>query len=205
MLDVGILAEMGAHSFKLWEEILGIREPAFHALMKSLINGQQQKRGGHEGCPSHICIGLGTADILATHHLPSPPWFKDPRFGPLAVASASSSVNTDGESVTAASLASRLSEVGNNKDYAAAANIITGALVTKIAEILGIPPSEVDPSRAMYSYGVDSLVALEVRNWITREMKASIALLDILAGVPIEMFAAQVARKSTLVVGMVPQ
>lgn len=205
MLDVGVLTEMSAHAFKLWEEILGIREPAFHALMKSLINGQQQKRGGDEGCPPHICIGLGTADILATHHLPSPPWFEDPRFGPLAVASTLSSANTDGESAAAASLALRLSEVGYNKDYAAAAIIITGALVTKIAEILRIPPSEVDPSRAMYSYGVDSLVALEVRNWITREMKANIALLDILAGVPMETFAVQIARKSKLVVGIVPQ
>jgi len=45
---------MGGHNFQLWEEILGIREPAFHALMKSLINGQQQKRGGDEGCPVQI-------------------------------------------------------------------------------------------------------------------------------------------------------
>jgi hypothetical protein len=35
----------------------------------------------------------------------------------------------------------------------------TGALVKKVAETLRIPPSEVDPSRAMYHYGVDSLVA----------------------------------------------
>ena len=52
----------------------------------------------------------------------------------------------------------------------------------------------------MYQYGVDSLVALEVRNWITREMKANIPLLDILATVPMETFAAQIALKSKLVI-----
>lgn len=39
MRDVGILAETGTTgNIKLWEEILGIRENTFHALMKSLIN-----------------------------------------------------------------------------------------------------------------------------------------------------------------------
>jgi NADPH:quinone reductase-like Zn-dependent oxidoreductase/NAD(P)-dependent dehydrogenase (short-subunit alcohol dehydrogenase family) len=205
MLDVGVIAESVAHNFKVWEEILGIREPAFHALMKSVINGQQRRRGDDEGCPAQVCIGLGTADILATHRLPSPPWFEDPRFGPLAVASAVSSASTGGEGAAAPSLASSLTEVGNDKDHAAAANIITGALVRKTAEILRIPLSEVDSSRPMYSYGVDSLVALEVRNWITREMKANMALLDIVAAVPMETFAGQIARSSKLVVGLAPE
>lgn len=200
MLEVGVIAESATHNFKVWEEVLGIREPAFHALMKSVINGQQRKRDDDKYCPSQICVGLGTASILASHQLPSPPWFEDPRFGPLAVASVSSSASTGGGGATAATLSSRLLEAATKKDHKAAANIITGALVMKLAEILRIPASEVDPSRPMYLYGVDSLVALEVRNWITRELKANMALLDIVAAVPMEMFAAQIAQKSKLMV-----
>ena len=48
----------------------------------------------------------------------------------------------------------------------------------------------------MYRYGVDSLVALEVRNWIVREMKASVALLEILAAVPMKDFAKTIASRS---------
>jgi hypothetical protein len=48
----------------------------------------------------------------------------------------------------------------------------------------------------MYRYGVDSLVALEVRNWITREMQANIALLEILAAVPMKDFAKTIAERS---------
>lgn len=40
MLDVGVIVETNAHAMKAWEEVLGIDESAFHALMKSLINGQ---------------------------------------------------------------------------------------------------------------------------------------------------------------------
>lgn len=47
-------------------------------------------------------------------------------------------------------------------------------------------------------HGVDSLVALEVRNWITPEIQANMAPLDILAAVPMETFAAQIyAEKQT--------
>lgn len=211
MLDVGILAEMGDHTFKLWEDVLGIREHAFHALMKSLINAQWQRRsGGHKGLasyPAQVCLGLGTADILAAHRLPDVPWFSDPRFGPLTVKTSafpSNDANRENGLLSgsdSASLASHLAEAGSQEDFAAAASLITVALVGKIAEILRIPVSEVDARRPMYSYGVDSLVALEVRNWITREMKANMALLDILSPVPMETFADQIAHKSRLVLG----
>lgn len=170
--------------------------------MKGIINGQQQKRGGDGSIPAQIGVGLGTADIMATHRLPSPPWFQDMRFGPLAVASASSSENVGNEGAAdGAPLTSRLAEASANKDHTTAASIITGALLMKIADILRIPSEEVDVSRAMYTYEVDSLVALEVRNWIARELKANMALLDILAAVPIEKFAGQIAEKSKLVTG----
>jgi zearalenone synthase (highly reducing iterative type I polyketide synthase) len=199
MLDVGVIAETGAHNFKTWEEVLGIREPAFHALMRSLINGQQREDGGS---PAQICTGLGSGDTLAAHRLPSPPWFKDARMTPLAVSSDFYTVTAGGEGASAtASLAYRLLEAGNNNDSAAAASIVTSALVKKTADILRIPSSEVDPSRPLYHYGVDSLVALEVRSWITRELKTNVALLDILAAVPMETFAGQIVQKSKLVVG----
>jgi hypothetical protein len=186
----------------LWEDVLGIREQAFHSLIKSLVSRQTQQLPGEEGAePMQVCLGLGTADIMASNRLPSPPWYSDPRFGALTVPSALAATNGDGENVAVvASLSSRLSEAGSKDDITAAASIISEALVAKIADILRIPASEIDPHRPLYLYGVDSLVAQEVRNWITREIKANMALLDILAAVPIEVFAAQIAQKSKLVV-----
>ncbi|KAL1871613.1 hypothetical protein Daus18300_004613 [Diaporthe australafricana] len=73
--------------------------------------------------------------------------------------------------------------------------IITEGLVGKVAEILQMPSSEVKPGRHMYRYGVDSLVALEVRNWISKEMRSSVALLEVLAAVPMTGFAATIADK----------
>lgn len=194
MRDVGALAEIGTTgNIKRWEQVLGIREPSFHALIKSLIN--QQQRSSQEDCPVQVCSGLGTADIMATHGQGRPEYFDDPRFGPLAVTSVATAASVEGQGSTV-SLASRLSKASSKEQ---ASEIITEALVHKTADILQMPPSEVDPGRPLYRYGVDSLVALEVRNWITREMKANMALLEILAAVPIESFAKKIAEKSKLI------
>ena len=197
MLDVGILAESGTSgNIKLWEEVLGIREPAFHALMKSLNNHQQ--RGSQADCPVQVCTGLGTADIMASHGLPRPQYFNDSRFGPLAVTSVATATSAEGQGSTV-SLASRL---GKAISKAQATDIITDAMVHKTAEILQMPASEVDPGRLLYRYGVDVLVALDVRNWITRRMKANTTLLDIVAAVPIESFAGEITEKSKLIQGL---
>ena len=180
MGGVGILAESGiSGNIKLWEEVLGIREPAFQALMKSLIN--QQQRGSQADCAMQICIGLGTADIMATHGLPQLAYFNDPQFEPLAVTSVATTTSAEGQGSTV-SLASRLGKA-NGKEQAT--EIIRDDVVHKTAEILQMPTSEVDLGRPWYRYDVDSLVALEWRNWMARGMKANMALLEILAAVPI--------------------
>lgn len=86
--------------------------------------------------------------------------------------------------------------VGHRRSYAV--EIITEGLIGKMAEIPQMPPSEVDPERPMYRYGVDSLVALEVRSWIGKEMQSSVALLQVLAAVPMKVFAAMIAEKSKI-------
>ncbi|KAL6232450.1 hypothetical protein BDW75DRAFT_247185 [Aspergillus navahoensis] len=197
MRDVGILAEQGTTGkLAAWEAVLGIREKPFHALMKSLINSEWKG----DTCPAQVCTGLGTADVMARFGLERPEHFGDPRFGPLNVLSiASSSSSADQDTSTAASSPSTRLAAASTLDEAV--SIVTDALVHKTAEILQMPLSEVDPGKPMYRYGVDSLVALEVRNWITRELQANMALLEILAAEPMRVFAAKIAEKSRLVVG----
>ncbi|KAJ0122144.1 reducing polyketide synthase [Diaporthe amygdali] len=202
MRDVGAIAESAGvgNNLSQWEDVIGIREPAFHALIKSLIARQRDgDNAAADQCPAQVCTGLGSADLIAAHGLSLPYYFADPRLGPLAVrTSVATQSSADGQGA-GASLASRLAEAGGNPEQAT--EVILDALVHKIADMLQIPASEVDPSRPMYRYGVDSLVALEVRNWITRELKANIALLEILAAVPMATFAGKIAEKSKLVAG----
>lgn len=170
--------------------MLGIREPVFLAIMRSIINGSRE-----ESFPAQIITGLGSADLWASHNLPQPYYFDDPRFAALGIRAQGVLTGNDGEA-GAASLASRLAEAATLEQ---AGELVTNALVRKNAEILQMPASEVDPSLPLYRYGIDSLTAIELRNWITREAKANIALLEIMAAVPIRDFAMKIAEKSNLV------
>lgn len=195
MRDVGVLAEKRAESGVLgkWEDAVGIPEPVFHALIRSTIHSQLEG----EDVPAQVVTGLGSADVWAANDLPLPYYFADARFSPLAVATGAGDDGQHQAGTTAtASLASQLAGVASMEQ---AAQVVTEALVRRTAEILQMPPSEVDPAQPLYRYGVDSLTAIEVRNWISRELKANIALLEIVSAVPIREFAAKIAEKSQLV------
>ncbi|OBR11263.1 Reducing polyketide synthase [Colletotrichum higginsianum IMI 349063] len=199
MRDVGVLAEGNAESGVLgqWEEAVGIPEPIFHALVKSVVHGQMQEQDSEEAVPEQVVTGLGTADVWAAHRLPPPFYLDDPRFGPMAMTTTTASSSEGGAAETnAVSLPSQLAAVSSMQQ---AAEIVTEALVKRTADILQMPASEVDPKQPLYRYGVDSLTAIEVRNWITRELKANMALLEIVSAVPIREFAAKIAEKSQLV------
>ncbi|KAL4796963.1 phenolpthiocerol synthesis polyketide synthase ppsB [Aspergillus venezuelensis] len=197
MRDVGVLAEQGATgNLANWEAVLGIREGAFHALVKSLINRQLN---ANCACPAQVCTGLGTADIMARFGLSRPEHYSDPRFSPLNILSLDYSSSSTDPTSAQSPLSSTSTRLATASTLPEATSIITDALVHKTAEILQMPLSEVDPRKPMYRYGVDSLVALEVRNWISRDLMANMALLEILAAEPMGVFAGRIAGKSRLV------
>ncbi len=75
-------------------------------------------------------------------------------------------------------------------------------LATKIADVLMKPVEEVRGNGAvsMVSYGLDSLVAVEIRNWITRELEVRVSMFDIVSGNSLEMLAGVVVGKARGVV-----
>ncbi|OQE39163.1 hypothetical protein PENCOP_c007G08846 [Penicillium coprophilum] len=62
-------------------------------------------------------------------------------------------------------------------------SIIYEAIVGKFVSVLSLHPDDIVPSSPPSTYGVDSLVASEIRNWIAREMKASLSLPELMSSV----------------------
>lgn len=58
--------------------------------------------------------------------------------------------------------------------------MVTGAIRNTVAEMLFIDASGVDPTRTVAEYGVDSLIAAELRNWFNTSFMADISMLDLL-------------------------
>lgn len=48
----------------------------------------------------------------------------------------------------------------------AAAGIMLDALVSKVCRTLSIEPVDLDPERPLHSYGIDSLMEVELGSWV---------------------------------------
>lgn len=80
-----------------------------------------------------------------------------------------------------------------------AASVISDALMHKLSKALAVPLENLDPGQAMHTYGVDSLVAVELRNWFAHALDADVAVFEILGGATFDDIGARVAGKSRLV------
>lgn len=56
------------------------------------------------------------------------------------------------------------------------------ALTTKLARALSISADDIEQGKQLGAYGVDSLMAVELRNWIARDFGANIAVFEIMGG-----------------------
>jgi NAD(P)-dependent dehydrogenase (short-subunit alcohol dehydrogenase family)/acyl carrier protein len=76
--------------------------------------------------------------------------------------------------------------------------IVIRALAIKLARAMSILPDDVEPSKPLSSYGVDSLMAVELKNYIGREFQATVAVFDIMGGVPISSIGDLVVERSVV-------
>lgn len=75
-------------------------------------------------------------------------------------------------------------------------NIVIGALAIKLARALMITPEDISPARSLSDYGVDSLVAVELRNWISTKFRTSVDVFDIMGGKSIQSIGELVSNRS---------
>ena len=69
----------------------------------------------------------------------------------------------------------------------------------KLSKALGIEVQSIDPAQPLHAYGVDSLVGVELRTWLLKEIGAEIAVFDIVGETTIQALAQLVAARSSLV------
>ena len=62
-----------------------------------------------------------------------------------------------------------------------------------------IEEEDMDVTRPLTNYALDSLVAIEVRNFITREFEANLQVLELLSSGSIESLAKVICGKSKIV------
>ncbi|GKZ27179.1 type I Iterative Polyketide synthase (PKS) [Aspergillus brasiliensis] len=191
VLGVGFLAdttEERVHdNTKTWS-FIGIREKEFLGIVQAAITGVSVKS---QRIPPQLVTGLGTGGMMAQGAEKYPWWFNDAKFSHLVQVDTHQVIQTrDEDSVQVQEQLSRVTSVD------AASEIVCEALVAKLAKSMMMPVDDIEHTRPVSSYGVDSLLAVELRGWIFTELQADVSVFDLLSNIPISMLARRIVTKS---------
>ncbi|KAM7216745.1 hypothetical protein V8F06_007855 [Rhypophila decipiens] len=75
------------------------------------------------------------------------------------------------------------------------------AIANKLADLMLIEPEDVELDESLNDFGLDSLIAIELRNWIMRELGSPIQTSEVLGSENIWALARKVTSRSLLVTG----
>jgi acyl transferase domain-containing protein/NADPH:quinone reductase-like Zn-dependent oxidoreductase/NAD(P)-dependent dehydrogenase (short-subunit alcohol dehydrogenase family) len=193
VLGVGVVAENPELIEGLKQAgVLSIQEEEVHRLIKAAITGYSVSE---VRTPAQTIVGVATGGYLDRHDVQDSMWPEDHRFRYTLKIGRDGQLGTSGEDATvklqiALPAAKTLSE---------AAGSVQEALVGKLAKAISVPSEDIDVGRCVSDYGVDSLIAVELRNWIQKQARASISVFDLMSTTPIRQLAEKIAKESSLV------
>jgi NADPH:quinone reductase-like Zn-dependent oxidoreductase/aryl carrier-like protein len=188
--DVGVLAEQGMlDSLRDWEVPYGLSENELTNIVKLAIAGDVSGT-----ISPRILTGLATGGSAIAAGIDLPWYLDDAKFAIMAKIGLEGSADNKSAEKDA-SVQARLPEAKSEAD---AADIVMEALVARVAKMLQTNADEIDTDRFLYSYGIDSLVAIELLNWVLKECKSRITVFDVMAAVPIHFTAKKIALNSSL-------
>lgn len=82
------------------------------------------------------------------------------------------------------------------RSHPTAVEIVTKAIMMKLARVMAISAKEIDPARTLASYGVDSLVTVDLKTWFKRDVGVNVASEDLLGDICMQGLAEKVAGTS---------
>lgn len=185
VLGVGITAERSETLGLLktgW--MLGVKETELLTIVQSAMGGRLS---------TQILAGLSTGGLIKQNGHESPYWFSDARFAHLRLYDTQEFTTQQAENKEELQ-----NSLANAKSLQEATGAVCRALMRKLAKAMMIELENLDPGRPANAYGVDSLVAVEIRAWVFKEVKSDVSVFNILSNAPLESLSSKIALNSTL-------
>ncbi|KAF1828904.1 reducing type I polyketide synthase [Decorospora gaudefroyi] len=141
---------------------------------------------------AQVATGIETPASLRAKGIDEPVWMPKPLFRNMYQMDNAGNDTADGAErwVDFQALLGGAHSVGD------AGEIVTEALTRKLAKALSMPVDDIDAAKPMHVYGVDSLVAVEMRNWLAKALKADVAVFELMGNTSIASLGIFVAVKS---------
>ncbi|OOQ88785.1 fatty acid synthase [Penicillium brasilianum] len=170
-----------------------LREDEVHGAIEFLIDPRYQKLNYSQSTPqSQLILGLPTAELCQQNGIPPPTYLNYSLFTHQRnTVNAKAAESTDQRTISTAILLSSVSSIED------AVSVVSDGIVERLSSLLAIPASELDVQR--FGFGaIDSLVSMEFRSWIVKELKADVSLLDIMGAQNIRSLSEKIARTTRL-------
>lgn len=196
MHEIGVVAGMAGQMFRLRNSgFEGMREHELHIVLEAAITGKVHGREGTT-VPSQIITGVCTGGMIERSGAMDFGWMNDAKFSYLKTVDSREMKGARNAGGDASQLKRRLREASTRKDVVA---VVKEALMAKLVQSTGLDIRDVDEDKQIHALGLDSLVAIEIRGWAKRELKAEVSGVFILGNVSIKEVAATLAKGSALV------
>jgi hypothetical protein len=183
-LDLGPLEDAGyvAENQGMAERLINMRSVMMmsQAEVFALLDYYCNKCLPIESIRAQLVTGVDVpADVIARGMEPSD-WVHEPMFRSLHQVPASAATTSLQDGVR--SEQDLWTMVKGAESLAEAGDLLANGLATKMCRVLSIPQETFDLSQPLHTYGVDSLIALEIRNWFLKALKVDVAVFEILGG-----------------------
>lgn len=190
MDEVGYLSENAERRGIVMDTLKGNTANAeeLHALVTAAIEGRNGAGPSSGPDASQILTGLYIENSSR------PPYtIHDARFANL-LAAASSSVGDD-PSAQAVSIKQVVAAASTAQ---VAEEAVASSLIKKLSAILLVNEDDLDFSSSVTACGLDSLNAIELRNWISKELLAHLQVLELLTSDTLLKLAGLILQKSRM-------
>ncbi|KAI1260128.1 putative polyketide synthase [Xylariaceae sp. FL1019] len=148
--------------------------------------------------PAHfqLVLGLTLPADVSNRGMELSSWMHEPMFTNLLQmdpTDANSSVEqAAGFQNTGPSLIAQVSAAPSVQE---AGTILAKGLAAKLISILSLGSDQYSPDLPLHTYGVDSLIAVELRNWFVKVLKVDMAIFEILGGATANSLGRAAAEK----------
>ncbi|KAF1974061.1 hypothetical protein BU23DRAFT_532398 [Bimuria novae-zelandiae CBS 107.79] len=197
MASVGIIAENTEYMGLMGHDedvIRVVQENEFHAVLDIYLGPDPPATGSEMA--AQALVGMSTPQVYIDNGIELPTLLNQRMYAPLARLGAHSS--------DATARADNANGINYAKAFRAAtsadeaSSVVLAALTSKLSRALSVAPEDLDPSKPLHQYGVDSLVAVELRNWFGKEFESIVTVLKIMSAVDVRAVATLVVEQSTV-------
>ncbi|KAL7823910.1 polyketide synthase [Trichoderma gracile] len=196
MRNIGIVSEKGEYQKQResFDDMKQVDDVELLALLSVLCDPGAPQPAIVSEARGQVLFGLKTPiDCLARGRNP-PPLMERPFFGAFSVTAASGAsagVNANAE----AAVGVRFRQASDSGERT---QIVLDALAGRLARAMSIATGDVELNKSLSHYGVDSLMSVDLRNWILRDFGALLTAFDIMGGASISRIADMIVERSTV-------